>query len=228
MVKLVDTLASGASSRKGLGVRVSPAALPSAMTELHWRILISLVVIATVATRLVYDHLYPQIIQDASDRRRRLRVALASLPVSGPILLQLLGVDVLPMTLEDTADTTIRSSGVILALLAGVGLMWPRMLRSRREVWSPPITSPGKIPAHELVTDGPYRYIRHPFYAACILGVTAIELALGSYLVFVLFPVALLGLSLVARREEGYLRTSYGDLYRDYERKTWRFVPFIY
>ena len=27
MVKLVDTLASGASSRKGLGVRVSPAAL---------------------------------------------------------------------------------------------------------------------------------------------------------------------------------------------------------
>ena len=27
VVKLVDTLASGASSRKGLGVRVSPAAL---------------------------------------------------------------------------------------------------------------------------------------------------------------------------------------------------------
>ncbi len=198
------------------------------MEELHWRILITVIVGATVAIRLLIDHLYPQIIRGSREHRRRIRVMLASLPVSLPILLQLAGVEILPMNFETVANVLVRSAGVALALMAGIGIMWPRLMQSRRDVWSPPITSPTNIPAHQLITTGPYRYVRHPFYGACILGIVAIELTLASYLVFILLAVALVGFRVVALREEQNLVTAYGDAYRSYSKHTWRFLPFIY
>ena len=198
------------------------------MSELHWRILIGLIVAATIFVRLAYDRVYPQIIEGSKNRRRRLRIALTSLPVTGPILLQLAGIDILPMNPSDSMDFVVRAIGIILALFATVGLMWPRMMRLRRAVWSPPVTAPNSIPAHQLVTSGPYRHVRHPFYAACLLGVVAVELALASYLLLLLFPIAVIGLSIVARAEERNLELAYGEKYRQYMRRTWRFVPLVY
>jgi protein-S-isoprenylcysteine O-methyltransferase Ste14 len=43
---------------------------------------------------------------------------------------------------------------------------------------------------HQLVTDGPYRFVRHPTYSAAILGFSASGIALGSWVAgIVLLPL---------------------------------------
>jgi protein-S-isoprenylcysteine O-methyltransferase Ste14 len=81
---------------------------------------------------------------------------------------------------------------------------------------------------HEMVTKGPYAWIRHPIYAGNNL------LALGTLAWFPTWPIAAavalvaLGGQLRARAEEQVLIASFGDAYRAYMARTKRFVPFVY
>jgi protein-S-isoprenylcysteine O-methyltransferase Ste14 len=81
---------------------------------------------------------------------------------------------------------------------------------------------------HRLATDGPFAMIRNPIYQAMNL------LALGTA-VWVNNPGAWIGVVLMAiggalraRAEEPLLEQAFGDEYRSYRRRTWRFVPGIY
>lgn len=83
-------------------------------------------------------------------------------------------------------------------------------------------------PGHELVTAGPFRWVRHPIYLALDI------FALGST-IWLPTPLAAAGLVLIAvggdlraRAEERVLVESFGDRYRDYARRTRRFVPGVY
>jgi protein-S-isoprenylcysteine O-methyltransferase Ste14 len=75
------------------------------------------------------------------------------------------------------------------------------------------------------VTGGPYRLVRHPFY------LTAAMLMLGAALLSANALIALCGVIvmtlLVVRtgKEERKLAEKFGDAYRDYMRRTGRFVP---
>jgi protein-S-isoprenylcysteine O-methyltransferase Ste14 len=79
--------------------------------------------------------------------------------------------------------------------------------------------------AHTLVTTGPYRYVRHPFYGAFVLGVLGNGLAManGFFLLAGLVPFGFL----VARTriEEAKLVERFGAEYQDYMRRVGRFVP---
>ncbi len=76
-----------------------------------------------------------------------------------------------------------------------------------------------------LVTTGPYRWVRHPMYAAVLILVIATVL-LTANLVVALGGVGMFAL-LVARSrlEESRLVEKFGDDYRAYQRRTGRFVP---
>jgi protein-S-isoprenylcysteine O-methyltransferase Ste14 len=76
-----------------------------------------------------------------------------------------------------------------------------------------------------LVTDGIYRFIRHPIYVGDVLLLVGLELALNSWLVLVmLIPLAVAVRQALA--EEMLLsRTLPG--YDAYCRRTKRFIPFI-
>lgn len=50
---------------------------------------------------------------------------------------------------------------------------------------------------HHVVTDGPYRYVRHPMYAGVIVGFLGLPLALGSW--WALIPGVLLAALFVVR-----------------------------
>jgi protein-S-isoprenylcysteine O-methyltransferase Ste14 len=68
-----------------------------------------------------------------------------------------------------------------------------------------------------LVTTGPYRYLRHPIYAA-ILRSSPLSMALG------LIATAMLALRIAF--EERLVRRRYPE-YDDYARRTKRVIPFI-
>jgi protein-S-isoprenylcysteine O-methyltransferase Ste14 len=80
----------------------------------------------------------------------------------------------------------------------------------------------------QLVTVGPYRFIRHPLYTSLLL------LAWGTYLKQVnlvsilLTIIASLALILTAAYEERENLLTFGDAYASYMKNTKRFIPFIF
>lgn len=81
------------------------------------------------------------------------------------------------------------------------------------------------LPQQRLVTEGVYRYIRHPIYIGDLLLVTGFELALTSWLFVLGFLIA----AVVVRQaiaEEKLLARSFPE-YNEYCMRTKRFLPFL-
>ena len=77
-----------------------------------------------------------------------------------------------------------------------------------------------------LVTDGPYRWVRHPFYLGYIIGALAPMVAIDHLLVFVVSALmVLLTVTAAFREERVWLSSTRADAYRDYCRRTGMFVP---
>ncbi|MDM0018461.1 methyltransferase family protein [Variovorax saccharolyticus] len=78
-----------------------------------------------------------------------------------------------------------------------------------------------------LVTTGAFKYIRHPMYTALICLAWGVFLQRFTWL-GLLLVVASTGLIFVtAQREEEECIAHFGDAYRDYMRRTRRFVPYL-
>lgn len=82
---------------------------------------------------------------------------------------------------------------------------------------------------HQLITDGFYKYIRHPSYAFSLLTFVGLAIVLNNYIsaLLLLVPVFLM----FSRRidvEEKVLQEQFGDHYTDYRKKTKKLIPFIY
>lgn len=140
--------------------------------------------------------------------------------------LQLFWIEVLAFDAPESLDTIIKSSGICLGVIAAVLIIWPH--RIRRTTWAGPTISPDQVPDHFLVTWGPYRYIRHPYYAGCLLGIFAFELTAASWLAFVVTPFAAWAAQVNLDEEERQLERKYGCVYKNYKDKSWRLFPLIY
>jgi protein-S-isoprenylcysteine O-methyltransferase Ste14 len=116
-----------------------------------------------------------------------------------------------------------RYLGVALLAVGGTLRIWPIFVLGRRFSGLVAIQ-----PGHELVTDGPYRYVRNPSYLGMLIGFAGWALVFRSS---VGLAGAVLGLPLLARRmdsEEALLASQFGDAYAAYRRRTWRLVPWVY
>lgn len=79
---------------------------------------------------------------------------------------------------------------------------------------------------HALVTDGPFRFVRHPIYVAMFFMLAAQGLAVGRWISFAAaIPLFWLGTAIRVAVEEELLRRAFGDAYEDYARRVKRFVP---
>jgi protein-S-isoprenylcysteine O-methyltransferase Ste14 len=78
-----------------------------------------------------------------------------------------------------------------------------------------------------LVTTGVYRYIRHPMYSALLFLAWGALLKSVTISTLVLAGVATLALAATAKAEEAENVTRFGQEYRDYMKRTRRFVPFV-
>lgn len=77
-----------------------------------------------------------------------------------------------------------------------------------------------------LCTGGPFKYFRHPMYAAWITFIcpgTALYLNSWLYMCWVLLLHVLW--HRLVRKEETIMINTFGDIYKDYARRTGRFFP---
>jgi len=79
---------------------------------------------------------------------------------------------------------------------------------------------------NQLCTRGPFRFVRHPMYAAWIsLIAPGVVLILNRW-IYVLWLVSLHPVwHALVRREEGSMESLFGDVYRGYAAHTGRFLP---
>ena len=80
---------------------------------------------------------------------------------------------------------------------------------------------------HSLVTHGPYRWVRHPFYVVLFLWVLSFSLLTANWLLALVGGATLTMLVVRTRIEEAKLIERFGDEYRAYARRTGRFFPLL-
>lgn len=81
---------------------------------------------------------------------------------------------------------------------------------------------------HTLVTNGPYRWVRHPFYVSMVLLIAATSLLAASWLIAASGLLLFVFLAIRTPREEQKLVERFGDEYRQYMRRTARYVPGVW
>lgn len=78
---------------------------------------------------------------------------------------------------------------------------------------------------HTLVTRGPYRWIRHPFYVSIALVAIGASLLAANWFMLASGAVAFVLLAVRSRVEEEQLAARFGDPYREYQQRTGKFLP---
>ena len=76
-----------------------------------------------------------------------------------------------------------------------------------------------------LVTHGPYRWVRHPFYVTAALLMASVTLLTANWLIGVTSLIVLGLLVVRTPKEEAMLIERFGQQYRDYMANTGRFIP---
>ena len=117
----------------------------------------------------------------------------------------------------------VRYLGLALLVVGGVLRVWPMFVLGRRFSGLVALQ-----PGHELATEGPYRYVRHPSYLGMMLAFAGWALVFRSA---VGLGAAVLGLRVLVERidaEEALLASQFGAAYEDYRRRTWRLLPGVY
>lgn len=113
-----------------------------------------------------------------------------------------------------------RWLGVVLLGVTGVMLAWT--LRSLGKNLTDTVVTRR---AHTLVTHGPYRWIRHPFYNCALLLMTATSLITANWFLLATGATVFIMMVVRTRIEERNLVARFGDAYRTYMITTGRFLP---
>jgi protein-S-isoprenylcysteine O-methyltransferase Ste14 len=79
--------------------------------------------------------------------------------------------------------------------------------------------------SHRLVTNGPYRWIRHPLYTFGTAFFLSFALMADSWFIALLAVLALVLLSARLPKEETLLIEKFGDEYRRYMERTGKYLP---
>ena len=106
---------------------------------------------------------------------------------------------------------------------AGLSLLiWAR--RALGTNWSATARKNGES---ELVTRGPYAYVRHPIYTGFITLVLGTAAAYGHLVGLLILVMCCVGLYLKASREESILKEKFPGAFEEYKARTAMLIPFI-
>lgn len=116
-----------------------------------------------------------------------------------------------------------KITGVVLTVLGLTGAIWARIYLGTN--WSGYVTYKEN---QELVTAGPYRFVRHPIYASMILMFIGTILFYGVLFISVFFLIAAVNFIFRTKQEEKIMKKLFGERYLDYMKRTKRLIPWIY
>jgi protein-S-isoprenylcysteine O-methyltransferase Ste14 len=112
-----------------------------------------------------------------------------------------------------TIFMSLQRTGFVLILLCIFGRTWCTLYIGGRK-------------KRELITKGPYSIVRNPLYVFTIVGALGLGLLAGSIAISSLFgALALLVFNAVARQEEAFLASAFGDSFASYAARVPRFRP---
>ena len=120
----------------------------------------------------------------------------------------------------DARWPAIRLVGLLLGLYAAVILPWSAATLGRFLVPQARV-----LRDHQLVVEGPFRFLRHPAYSGDLALWLGSALATLNLLLLVLWPLYVFGATLQSRVEDGLLESQFGEQYRRYAAHVGRFVP---
>jgi protein-S-isoprenylcysteine O-methyltransferase Ste14 len=105
----------------------------------------------------------------------------------------------------------ILSLGLIIWMFRSIGTGITPTVATRKE--------------HRLSTSGPYRWIRHPLYTFGTLAFLSLGLIADSWFMVLLAVLGFILLSLRTPTEEAHLIEKFGNEYREYMKRTGRYLP---
>ena len=114
----------------------------------------------------------------------------------------------------------IRWLGVVLGLLCVAGVYW--LFSSIGSGITPTSATREK---HTLVTHGPYRWVRHPLYTVGSSLFIAFGIMADNWFIALLGVLAFIAMAVRTPKEEANLIEKFGDEYREYMKRTGRFLP---
>lgn len=115
----------------------------------------------------------------------------------------------------------LRWVGVGMAVLGFAILQWAQVTLGRS--WS---DTPRMMKGQTLITEGPYRFIRHPIYTAFLLILGSLLLITSNWLIGLCW-MGMTALEILSRIgfEEALMLEFFGDEYRQYMERTGRLFP---
>ncbi|MGQ9554287.1 MAG: methyltransferase family protein [Anaerolineae bacterium] len=132
----------------------------------------------------------------------------------------------LPAGASPALSLALRLAGLVLFLGGLLLLLWPR--RTLGALWGFSTSFGTQLRAqHQLITHGPFAFIRHPMYSGLWLMLAGAVLAYhtwGSLAYLVGFVVSL---RRRAQLEDKVLEARFGAEWRDYAARVPRFVPWL-
>jgi protein-S-isoprenylcysteine O-methyltransferase Ste14 len=116
----------------------------------------------------------------------------------------------------------IDSLGVILCASGMAFLVWARQNLGRN--WSQTVSIKK---GHELVTSGPYRYVRHPMYTGGIIACIGSAIVVGGAWILLLFILSPIFLRRVGA-EDRLMAQQFPNEYPGYKKRTKALIPFVW
>ena len=117
---------------------------------------------------------------------------------------------------------TTLAAGLLIALLGEAIRFWGVSIAGSET------RTTGVVGATNLITDGPFGYVRNPLYVGNILmyvGCGVMSKALVPWLQVIALAWFIIQYHLIVSREEEHLRRAFGEEYEQYLKNVPRFIP---
>jgi len=116
-----------------------------------------------------------------------------------------------------------RTLGIGIGILCVAGIYW---LFSSIGSGITPVSATRK--EHRLSTSGPYRWVRHPLYTVASSMFIAFGMMADNWFIAALGVLAFIAMAIRTPKEEANLIEKFGDEYREYMKRTGRFLPKLF
>jgi protein-S-isoprenylcysteine O-methyltransferase Ste14 len=120
--------------------------------------------------------------------------------------------------------TTVLNIIIVILLIAGL-IIAIAARRTLARNWSGAVTLKED---HELITTGPYQYVRHPIYTGMLLMILGTALSVATLGACIGFFIIVVGILLKSRQEEALLTKHFVQGYLSYKKFTRTLIPFIW